>query len=249
MTVKIAIANQKGGVGKTDLCVNLAASLSSFSFNTLLVDLDPQANATDYLTKSNSQSSTCDLLMKDEVKLEDVTQKTDLPNLSLAPSSIRLSAAQVQLANEVNMQFRLKRKLKALDGFDYVFVDTPPSLGLLTVNALTACDHVIIPIQTHYFAMDGVTKLLDTVNTIKEDLNPNLSIKGIVLTMYDKRTSLSKEVEEKVRSAFRGKVFRTVIPTNVKLAESPSHHQPIINYAPRSTGAKAYLNLAKEFVE
>ncbi len=248
MPVKISIANQKGGVGKTDLCVNLASALTSMEKNVLLIDMDPQANSTDYLVKGNSYRTIMDLLTQDNISMEDIIIGTKFPNLSVIPSSIRLSVLQVQLANEVNMQFRLKRKLKNLDSFDYVFIDTPPSLGLLTINALTASDKVLIPVQTHYFAMDGVTKLLDTVNTIREDLNPNLKIAGIVLTMYDKRTTLSREVEEKVRSAFKGRVFQTVIPVNVKLAESPSHHEPITIYSPYSTGAKAYLDLAREFL-
>lgn len=248
MQVKISVSNQKGGVGKTDLCVNLAAALASMGKNILLIDIDPQANSTDYLVKGNSYPTIVDLLAQDDVKVEEVIFGTEFPNLSIIPSSIRLSVLQVQLANEVNMQFRLRRKLKTLNGFDYVFIDTPPSLGLLTVNALTASDEVLIPIQTHYFAMDGVTKLLDTVNTIREDLNPNLKIAGIVLTMYDRRTTLSKEVEDKVRNAFRTRVFQTVIPINVKLAESPSHHKPIALYSPYSTGAKAYVDLAREFL-
>jgi len=249
MTVKIAVANQKGGGGKTDLCVNLAYCLSKLDRKVLLLDIDPQANSTDYLTSVNPKLTVRDLLMGDDVKLEDVVLKTDFENMYLIPSETGLSVAQVQLANEVNMQFRLKRKLKTLgEDYDYLFIDTPPSLGLLTVNALTVSDQVLIPIQTHYFAMDGVAKLLDTVNTIKEDLNPALRIGGVVLTMYDRRTSLSREVEEKVRTAFRGKVFTTVIPTNVKLAESPSYHKPILEYSPSSTGAKAYMVLAEEFL-
>jgi chromosome partitioning protein len=249
MTVKIAVANQKGGVGKTDLCVNLASCLSKLGRKVLLLDIDPQANSTDYLTSVNPKVTVRDLLMKDDVNVDDVILKTDFENMYLIPSEQALSVAQVQLANEVNMQFRLKRRLKGLgDDYDYIFIDTPPSLGLLTVNALTVADQVLIPIQTHYFAMDGVAKLQDTVNTIKEDLNPNLKIGGIVLTMYDRRTSLSKEVEQNVRKAFRGRVFETVIPTNVKLAESPSYHKPILEYSPSSTGAKAYMDLAREFL-
>ena len=248
MSVKISVSNQKGGVGKTDLTVNLSAALASLGKNVLLIDMDPQANSTDYLIKRDSHPTIVDLLTTDNVNVEDVILKTEFQNLSIIKSSLRLSVLQVQLSNEVNMQFRLRRKLKALDDFDYVFIDTPPSLGLLTVNALTASDRVIIPVQTHYFAMDGVSKLVDTVSTIREDLNPNLKIAGIVLTMYDRRTSLSKEVEEKVRGAFKGRVFQTIIPINIKLAESPSHHSPIAVYSPSSSGAKAYLELAREFL-
>ncbi|MFQ5998251.1 MAG: ParA family protein [Candidatus Bathyarchaeia archaeon] len=249
MTVKVVVANQKGGVGKTDLVVNLSACLSSLhNRKVLLLDLDPQGNTTDYLDKNHAKLTTEDLLMRDDVDLPKIVQETETENLCLAPSTTRLSAAQVQLTNEVNMQFRLKRKMKTANGFDYIFIDTPPSLGLLTLNALTAADEVLIPIQTHYFAMDGVSQLVDTVNTIKEDLNPNLKIGGLVLTMYDRRTSLSKEVDEKVRKAFKGRVFNTVIPSNVKLAEAPSHHAPIIKYSPSSTGAQAYTELSKEYL-
>ena len=249
MPIKIAVCNQKGGVGKTDLCVNLSSCLSFLGKRVLLIDMDPQAHATHYLTTTNPKVSTRDLLMEDEVMVGDVVEKTDVDNLDLVPSDISLSVAQVQLANDVNMQFKLKRKLKTLREYDYVFIDTPPSLGLLTVNAMTAADLVLIPIQAQYFAMYGVQRLLDTMDVIREDLNPGLTLGGLVMTIYDRRTNLSKEVEEAVRDTFKEKVFKTVIPINVRLAESPSHHKPIILYAPKSSGAKAYMNLAEEFME
>jgi chromosome partitioning protein len=248
MATVMVVANQKGGVGKTDLSVNLACYLATMGNRVLLVDLDPQANSTDYLLEGPPKLTSADLLLDPKVALKDVLIKTRFhDNLDIVPSSSGLSAAQVQLANEVDMQFKLKNKLKGIEKYGYVIIDTPPSLGLLTINAFTAANEIIIPIQTHYFALDGVTKLLDTVDRVKQSLNPHLKVRGVVLTMYDRRTYLSKQVGERVRSAFNGKVFNTVIPMNVRLAESPSYHKPIIEYAPTSTGAKAYMELAREF--
>lgn len=248
MVTKIAIANQKGGVGKTDLCVNLATSLANKNKKVLLIDLDPQANATDYLTSEKHEKTSYNLLAEEETSINDVIRKTNIKNLDIIPSDTRLSAAQVMLANDVRMQFKLKRKIGDLEEYDYVFIDTPPSLGLLTLNALTSADKVLIPIQVHYFAMEGVANLTRTMEAIKEDLNPWLKLGGVVLTMYDKRNKLSAEVKKMVEAAFKGKVFKTVIPVNVKLAEAPSHHKPIAHYASWSTGAKAYEKLAEEFM-
>ncbi|MCG2718533.1 MAG: ParA family protein, partial [Nanoarchaeota archaeon] len=188
------------------------------------------------------------LLTEDEIYAEDIIQKTGVRNLDIMPSDPRLSATQVMLANDVRMQFKLKRKISDLEGYDYIFIDTPPSVGLLTLNALTAADKVLIPIQTHYFAMDGVANLIKTIDAVKEDINPGLEFGGVVLTMYDRRTKLSAEVTKAVKEAFKDKVFSTIIPINVKLAESPSHHKPIAYYASWSTGAKAYEKLAEEFM-
>ena len=243
------MCNQKGGVGKTDLCVNLACCLALLGKKVLLIDMDPQAHATHYLTTTNPRVSTRKLLMEDAVTVGEVVEKTDIDGLDLVPSDISLSVAEVQLANDINMQFKLRRKLRPLRGYDQVFIDTPPSLGLLTVNALTAADLVLIPIQAQYLAMHGVQRLLDTMGVIKEDLNLGLTLGGVVLTMYDGRTNLSKEVEETVRNTFKEKVFKTVIPINVRLAEAPSHHKPAMLYAPGSSGAKAYMKLAEEFME
>lgn len=249
MVTKIVIANQKGGVGKTDLCVNLSTSLASKGKKVLLIDIDPQANATDYLTSEKAEKTAFNLLTEDETKVEDVIQETGIKNLDIIQSDSKLSAAQVMLANDIRMQFKLKRKLGDLEGYDFVFMDTPPSLGLLTLNALTAADKVLIPIQVHYFALDGVANLTKTMDAIKEDLNPWLKLSGIVLTMYDRRTKLSAEVKKMVKTAFKEKVYKTVIPVNVKLAEAPSHHKPIAHYASWSTGAKAYEKLAEEFIQ
>jgi len=248
----IAIANQKGGVGKTDLTVNLSCQLATLGKRTLIIDLDPQANATDYLVAPGSPAgkTTADLLLDDSVTLDDVVMEGCRANLDLIPSHQNLSSSQIRLANDINMQFKLKKKLKALTegghDYDFVFIDTPPSLGLLMVNTLTAANGVIIPVQTHYFAMDGVVQLQETIQKVREDINPGLKVLGVVLTMYDRRTLISREVAEKVRNESTERVFSTVIPVNVRLAEAPSHHKSIFEYDPESTGAKAYRELAKE---
>ncbi len=250
----IAIANQKGGVGKTDLTVNLSCNLASAGKKVLLIDMDPQANATDYLVKRETPivKTTADLLLDDSITLKDVIIRRCRKNLDLAPAEGALSACQIRLANDINMQFKLKRKLKdAKEGhdYDYIIVDTPPSLGILTVNTLTASTDVLIPVQTQYFAMEGVVQLLDTVHKIREEINPTLSVMGAVLTLYDTRTLLSREVGSKVRSGFsEGKVFNTVIPVNVRLAEAPSYHQSISEYDSKCNGARAYGELTKEIL-
>lgn len=248
MAVKIAVANQKGGVGKTDLCVNLSSSLASKGKKVLLIDLDPQANATDYLISEKPEKTTFNLLVEDGTDVKDCIQKTAVKNLDIIASAARLSAAHIALASDISMQFKLKRKLSLLEGYDYVFIDTPPAIGLLTLNALIAADKVLIPVQVHYFALDGVTSLIKIIDALKEDLNPALQFGGVVLTMYDKRNNLSSEIKEMVTSAFKDKVFKTIIPINVRLAESPSHHKPITHYASWSTGAEAYKALAEEFL-
>jgi len=248
----IAVANQKGGVGKTDLTVNISCQLASLGKKVLLIDMDPQANATTYLVSPDTpiEKTTADLLLDDSLALEDVVIRDCRENLDVVPSDVTLSACQIKLANDIGMQFKLKRKLKALaEGdsvYDYVLVDTPPSLGLLTVNTLTAASRVIIPIQTQYLAMEGVVQLEETIQKVKEDINPGLDILGAVLTLYDRRTLISREVEAKVREGFSGRVFSTIIPVNVRLAEAPSHGAPVLMYDVASTGAQAYLGLAKE---
>jgi len=250
----IAVANQKGGVGKTDLTVNLSCQLAEAGKRVLLIDMDPQANATDYLVDpaTPKPKTTADLLMDDDVTLDEVLVRDCRENLDVAPAHGDLSACQIRLANDVDMQFKLKKKLKGIreaKAYDYVLIDTPPSLGLLTVNTLTASDYVLIPVQSQYLAMDGVVHILDTVRKLKEDINPGLTVLGAVLTMYDRRTLLSREVESKVRSGFTdGRVFETVIPVNVRLAEAPSYHMPILEYDPESNGAKAYVKLAEEIL-
>ncbi len=250
----LAIANQKGGVGKTDLTVNISCRLASVGKKVLLIDMDPQANSTDYLVKPETPiaKTSADLLLDDSVTLDDVLIEGCRERLDVVPSHPNLSSAQIRLANDVNMQFKLKRKLKALtEGnhrYDFVLIDTPPSLGLLTVNTFTASTGVIIPVQTHYFAMEGVVQLQETIQKVTEDINPGLKVLGIVLTMYDRRTLISREVEAKVRNEYSGKVFSTVIPVNVRLAEAPSHHESIFEYDSGCNGAKAYEELAKEIL-
>ncbi len=253
-TTIIAVANQKGGVGKTDLTVNLACQLAASGKRVLLIDMDPQANATSYLVGPETQidKTTADLLLEDDVSLEDVLIKGCRENLDVAPASGDLSACQIRLANDINMQFKLKKKLKDLkEGleYDYVVIDTPPSLGILTVNTLTAANQVLIPVQTQYFAMEGVVQLLDTVKKVKEDINPGLEVLGAVLTLYDRRTLLAREVEAKVRKGFTdGPVFSTVIPVNIRLAEAPSYHKSIFEYDADCNGAKAYGKLTEEIL-
>jgi chromosome partitioning protein len=248
-----AVANQKGGVGKTDLTVNLACQFASLGKKTLIIDLDPQANATDYLVAPGTPAgkTTADLLIDDSVSLDDAVMAGCRENLDILPSHQDLSSCQIRLANDINMQFKLKKKLRAVmesGRYDFVLIDTPPSLGLLMVNTLTAANGVIIPVQTQYFAMDGVVHLQETIQKVREDINPGLKVIGLVLTMYDRRTLISREVGEKVRDEANERVFTTVIPINVRLAEAPSHHKSIFEYDPSSTGAKAYRELAKEIL-
>jgi len=254
-TCLIAIANQKGGVGKTDLAVNLSCQLANAGKKVILIDLDPQANTTDYLVGSEItiEKTTADLLLDDSTSLGDVLIKGCRKNLDVAPANGNLSATQIRLANDVNMQFKLKKKLKSLREtpyeYDFGVIDTPPSLGLLTVNALTAANQVLIPVQSQYFAMDGVVQLLETIQKLREDINPGLQVLGAVLTLYDMRTLLSREVEAKVRDGFiDGRVFSTVIPVNVRLAEAPSYHKSILEYDSECKGAKAYESLAGEIL-
>ena len=251
----VAVANQKGGVGKTDLTVNVSCQLASLGKKVLLIDMDPQGNATTYLVSPDTPilKTTADLLLEESLALEDVVIRNCRENLDVVPSDVTLSACQIKLANDIGMQFKLKKKLKALaeggSSYDYVLIDTPPSLGLLTVNTLTAASRVIIPIQTQYLAMEGVVQLEETIKKVKEDINPGLDILGAVLTLYDRRTLISREVEAKVREGFGGRVFGTVIPVNVRLAEAPSHHESIFEYDPECNGARAYRELAKEILE
>jgi len=249
MSSVITIANQKGGVGKTDLVVNLSSLLAGMGKRVLLIDFDPQANASYYLTKDSFTLSTADVLL-DGVPLEEIVVKSCVKGLNVAPSSIGLSAAQLRLASDVNMQFKLKKALGAIKNqYDYILIDTPPSLGPLTINAFAASDGILVPVQTHFFPIHGLSDLLKTVDEIREVINPNLRFYGIVLTMYDRRTSLAKEVQQVVTARFNGKIFKTVIPVCIKLAEAPSHRKPICLYAPNNKIGKVYTQLTEEFLK
>jgi chromosome partitioning protein len=244
----VAFANQKGGVGKTTTVVNLASYLALAGDRVLVIDLDPQGNATSGLgLDRNRRESVYDAVIE-SVALADLTVATQIDRLSIVPSSIALAGAEVELAPIEQRERRLARLIAPeRDRYDYVFIDCPPSLGLLTVNALTAADSTLIPIQCEYYALEGLTQLIATVNLVRDHLNPGLAIKGAVLTMFDSRTNLSADVAREVRAHLRDRVYDAVIPRSVRLSEAPSHGLPIHLYAPASKGAAAYAALAAEF--
>ena len=246
-TKVMAIINQKGGVGKSTTAINLSAALGELGKQVLLVDLDPQGNSSSGLGIEKSQVHNCvyDVLLND-VAIEDVIIPDVGEGLDLVPATINLAGAEVELVSEMARENRLK---DAVGKYDYVFIDCPPSLGLLTVNALVAADKLLIPIQCEFYALEGVTKLLDSMKRVKTRLNPTLDIFGVLLTMYDGRTTLSRQVVEEVRSYFGKTVFTTLIPRTVKLSEAPSFGQPITQYDPSGKGAQSYVNLAKEVVQ
>lgn len=251
MAVSYAVVNQKGGVGKTTTTVNLAAYLATFGKKILLVDIDPQSNASVGLGVDRHSLEKClyDVLIND-LALSEIIKKTTISNLDVAPSTPRLAGADVELVPLEHRETRLKSALQTVkDDYDLIIVDCPPSLSLLTVNALTAVDEVIIPIQCEYYALEGISQLTQTLELVKASLNPNLKIRGIVLTMFDSRTLLSQQVVDETRKYFSHKVFNTVIPRSVRLAEAPSFGQPIIFYDPASRGAQAYENLCREVLE
>lgn len=247
----LAIINQKGGVGKSTTAVNLAAALGAAGKEVLLVDLDPQGNATSGygIDKRDIDQCVYNVLLG-ETPVEDVILAEVGKGVDVLPSTISLAGAEVELVNEMARENRLKNALGSLRGrYDYILVDCPPSLGLLTINALVAADKLLIPIQCEFYALEGVTKLLDSMKRVKSVLNPSLDIYGIVLTMYDARTNLSKQVVDEVRSFFGDTVFETVIPRTVKLSEAPSYGQPILEYAPENKGTEAYNELAQEVIQ
>jgi chromosome partitioning protein len=244
----VAFANQKGGVGKTTTVVNLASYLAIAGDRILVIDLDPQGNATSGLGADRARDESVYDAVIDSVELERLTIPSSVDGLSLVPSSIALAGAEVELAPLEQRERRLARLLEPVkDAYDYVFVDCPPSLGLLTVNALTAADSTLIPIQCEYYALEGLNQLLATVNLVRDHLNPALEVRGAVLTMYDARTRLSADVATEVRAHLGDRVYETVIPRSVRLSEAPSHGLPIHLYAPGSRGAEAYAALAEEF--
>ena len=251
----LAVINQKGGVGKTTTVINLAASLSILGQNNLIIDLDPQGNATTGLGKNNSDESNniYNLLIK-KINLKETIKRTEIKNLDLIGSHVNLSGLEVETANDSNRAFVLKEILSAeknglLSNYDNIFIDCPPSLSLLTIMALVASDELLVPLQTEFFALEGITQLMKTIDRIKENLNPSLTIRGILLTMFDKRNKLSSQVDEEARKYFKEKVYQTVIQRNVRLSEAPSHGMPCVIYDKTCVGSKSYFKLAEEFIK
>ncbi|WP_419169004.1 ParA family protein [Halobacteriovorax sp.] len=247
----IALMNQKGGVGKTTTTINLAACLAVAEKKTLVIDLDPQGNGSVSLGLDSSQHTNSNVYhaMIGRTDIREAIYETELPNLHICPSDNNLSGAEIELVSEFARESKLKTAfMPIMDSYDYILIDCPPSLGLLTVNALNAADSFIVPMQTEYLAMEGLAQLINTVKLIKANLNPTLEMDGIVLTMFDGRASLHKQVSEEIRRHFGDKVFQAVIPRNVKLAECPSFGKPIILYDIESKGSEAYLALAKELI-
>ncbi|AUG55999.1 ParA family protein [Acetivibrio saccincola] len=251
MTKVIAVANQKGGVGKTTTAVNLSSCLAYKGKKVLLVDIDPQGNATSGLgvDKKSTKGSTYDVLINEE-SMERVLVDTPIENLKLCPSNIDLAGAEVELVSSISRESRLKASLKEIkENYDFVIIDCPPSLGLLTLNALTAADTILVPIQCEYYALEGLSQLMETVKLVQKHLNADLDVEGVVLTMFDARTNLSIQVVDEVKKYFKNKVYRTIIPRNVRLSEAPSYGLPIILYDAKSKGAECYLDLAEEVIE
>ncbi len=250
MAEKIAIVNQKGGVGKTTTAINTASYLAKRGKRTILIDLDPQGNASSGLgvTAGDEEANSYDLLIND-ASFDDCLRETGRKNLKICPAHIDLAGAEVELAQLDDRTFRLKKALESSqERVDFIIIDCPPSLGLLTLNALSAADSILIPIQAEYYALEGVSQLMETYERVKASLNPDLGIFGILMTMSDTRTQLAVQVEAEVRKFFGDQVFKTIIPRNVRLSEAPSHGQAILEYDRRSKGAEAYQQLAKEMI-
>jgi len=244
----ITVCNQKGGTGKTTSAINLAAYLALAGKKVLLVDLDPQANATSGsgINKHSITKSTYHVLLE-EMDIKEILQPTAISNLYLAPSNLDLTGAEIELVSALGREYRLKRALiKERDNFDFIIIDSPPSLGLLTINALCAADSVLVPVQCEYYALEGVSQLIHTIKLVKDNLNPDLAIEGVLLTMADFRTNLTKEVVQEVKNHFKEKVYQTIIPRSIRLTEAPSYGKPVALYDKDSLGAKKYEDLAKE---
>ena len=247
----IAIANQKGGVGKTTTAINLASCIADKNKSVLAIDMDPQGNMTSGfgIDKNELKTTSYDLLVNEDITMNDCIIKNVFPWLSLLPSNRNLAGAEIELLTVENMQYILREKMEeVIEDYDFIIIDCPPALGMLTVNAMTAADTVIVPIQCEFYALDGLTQLIYTIGLIQNSLNPDLEIEGVVFTMYDARTNLSLQVVENVKDFLDQNIYKTIIPRNVKLAEAPSHGLPINYYAPKSTGAESYDLLAEEVI-
>ena len=255
MTATISVINQKGGVGKTTTVINLATALSIMGQNNLVIDLDPQGNATTGLGKNNNdENKNIYTLLIKKIGLKDVIQNTQINNLDIIGSHVNLSGLEVETANDSKRAFVLKEILSneksgLLKKYDNIFIDCPPSLSLLTIMSLVASDELLVPLQTEFFALEGITQLVKTIDRIKENLNPGLEIRGILLTMFDKRNKLSSEVDNEARKYFKEKVYQTVIQRNVRLSEAPSHGLPCVIYDKNCVGSKSYIKLAEEFLK
>lgn len=246
----MSIVNQKGGVGKSTTAVNLGSCLAELDHKVLLVDIDPQGNATSGVGVDKSSLELCiyDLLVQEE-DIEQVIISTEMENFDLIPATIDLAGAEIELVSVFSRETRLKNSLsKICDNYDYILIDCPPSLGLLTLNALTASDYVLVPIQCEYYALEGLSQLMRTIQLVQKHLNPTLEIDGVVLTMFDARTNLAQQVIDEVRNHFRDRVYQTIIPRNVRLSEAPSFGKPINKYDAKSRGAQAYMSLAREVI-
>ena len=247
MTRTIAIANQKGGVGKTTSAINISAALATIGQSVLLIDLDPQANATSGVSVEPNNATIYECLMERQL-IKSAILPTDIHGLHIIPSKGDLVGAEIEISNLADRETILKSVVEGIQGHDYVVIDCPPAFGLLTINALVASSALIVPVQCEYYAMEGLGSLMGNVERIRDSFNADLDLQGIVLTMYDSRINLSRQVQSEIRGFFKEKVFQTVIPRNVALAEAPSHGKPVLSYNAASSGAKAYLDLAKEIL-